>query len=184
MEIREEEMKAIVIYKTNTGNTKAYADLIAEKLACQTVPLQKISKIKLKDYDTIIFGGWIRASKIVGLSRFKKHNLSQNKQDVLIYAVGANKASEDYLEQVRNKNIEDIDQNPFFYLQGGFDPDKLSKPLKMMLSGVAKSLKKKAVKNPTAFTKEDQEFLDFFQSKHNNVDSNNLNSLLEYIHNR
>lgn len=175
-------MKTLIVYNTNTGNTKSYADMLSQRLNCEIISLKKVSKVKLDEYDTVVFGGWVRASKIVGLNSFKKHFTPKTQHNLLVYAVGANSPSDKNLNELKSKNILDSEKDcPLFYLQGGFDPDKLSLPLKMMLSGVAKSLKKKEMKDPASLSQEDKEFLDFFQSKHNHVDGKNLDLIIDYI---
>ena len=43
-------MKSIVIYYSQTGFTKQYAQWISEAAGCECVPLKKAGKIKLADY--------------------------------------------------------------------------------------------------------------------------------------
>ena len=62
-----------------------------------------------------------------------------------------------------------------------FRSDKLNFALRMMLQGVAKSLRKKQETNPDELTEKDREFLNFFQEKNNHVDVKNLAELMSYI---
>ena len=54
-------MKSIVIYNSQTGFTKKYADWITEAAGCEAVPLKKVRKVKLAEYDAIVFGSWCMA---------------------------------------------------------------------------------------------------------------------------
>lgn len=42
-------MKSIVIYNSQTGFTKQYAEWISQEAGCECVSLKKASKIKLSD---------------------------------------------------------------------------------------------------------------------------------------
>lgn len=156
--------------------------MLSKSLECEAIPLNQMSKVNPKNYDTFIFGGWVRASIIIGLRSFIKHLPTNSNQKVVIFAVGANGESEQNTKELINKNIEANHVSySLFYLQGGFDPNKLNFPLRVMLQGVAKSLKKKQESSPEAMTQEDKDFLEFFQEKHNNIDPENLTTLVNYI---
>ncbi|PKM70443.1 MAG: hypothetical protein CVU93_02065, partial [Firmicutes bacterium HGW-Firmicutes-18] len=58
-------MKSILlIYKTDTGFTKKYADWIAEKLSCETALLDDINHLDLTLYDVIIYGAGVHAGHV------------------------------------------------------------------------------------------------------------------------
>ena len=52
-------MKTIVIYNTQTGFTKQYAEYIAQKLGCLCWPMRGLYSQILEDYDLVIFGSWV-----------------------------------------------------------------------------------------------------------------------------
>ena len=54
--LKEFFMKAIVIYKSKYGSTKAYAQKIAQCLGCEAVDAKSVKAKELADYDTIIYG--------------------------------------------------------------------------------------------------------------------------------
>ena len=85
-------MKSIVIYNSKTDFTKKYAEWISETAGCECVPLKKASKIKLADYDAIVFGSWCMAGGISKLSWFKKRlpALSAAGKKLIVFEVGAN----------------------------------------------------------------------------------------------
>ena len=64
-------MKTIVIYTSQTGFTKRYAEWIREASGAECVDFKQAKKIKLSDYDAIIFGGWFMAGGIKNLAWFK-----------------------------------------------------------------------------------------------------------------
>lgn len=48
----------IVIYNSQTGFTKRYAQWISETLECEYVERKEAGKLNFEQYGTIIFGGW------------------------------------------------------------------------------------------------------------------------------
>lgn len=64
-------MKTIVIYNSQTGFTKRYAEWIAEKSGADCYELSEAKKKRLDSYDAIIYGGWACAGGISKLSWFK-----------------------------------------------------------------------------------------------------------------
>lgn len=175
-------MKTIVIYKSSTGHTEEYAQMISKQLNADLVKLSNLGSTNLGDYDTIIYGGSVRASRIIGIkSLFKKLNNINNKH-IIIFAVGANGKTDKNTKELIDKNLVEAGLDyPLFYMQGGFDPDKLNIALKLMLQGVAKSISKKQSKNPESLTDEDLSFLEFFRDKHSEVSIDNTKELLDYL---
>ena len=57
-------MKIIVIYNSQTGFTKRYAEWIAEATGADCLALSAAKAKNLADYDAIIFGGWACAGNI------------------------------------------------------------------------------------------------------------------------
>ena len=66
----------IVIYNSQTGFTKKYAQWISEALECECVELNEAGKLNFEQYDAIIFGSWACAG---GISKIKwfKNNLNE-----------------------------------------------------------------------------------------------------------
>jgi len=175
-------MKSIVIYKSKTGYTQQYAKWISEELQCEMVPLKNLKKVQLSEYDTVIYGGGIYATNISGFKTFLNISSQLANKKVAILSVGAAAYSDEVLEVIRKKNMDALNVNyQLFYVQGGFDPNKLSFFMKFMLSTVAKNIQKKSMKNPNALTKEDKAFLDFFQSAHSDMSKANVSELIAFV---
>ena len=64
-------MKTIIIYESGTGFTEQYAKWISEALDCECKKLKKVSPSELKEFDRIIFGGWIMGGGIMGLEKIR-----------------------------------------------------------------------------------------------------------------
>jgi len=177
-------MSTIIIYTSKTGYTEQYAQMLSEALACKAVQSKELSQLKLEDYDTIVYGGGIRSLKINGLKHIlPKLKLLQGKR-IVLFAVGATENNKINNASLHEKNIEDNHLDyPMFYMQGGFDPDRLGLFMRFMLHRVEKNLHKKELNNPDNLTTQDKDFLDFFQSPHEHIERENLEKLIKYIQN-
>ena len=81
-------MKAIVIYKSKYGSTRAYAKWIAEELSCEAVEASKIKADDLLEYDSIIYGGGLYAEVINGVSLITKNIDKLKDKKIAIYTTG------------------------------------------------------------------------------------------------
>ena len=63
-------MKTIVIYNSQTGFTKRYAEWIAEAAGAACFALSEAKKKDLTEYEAIIFGSWACAGSIKNLNWF------------------------------------------------------------------------------------------------------------------
>lgn len=66
-------MKTIVIYNSQTGFTKRYAQWIAEETGADCYELSEAKKKNMDEYEAIIYGGWACAGSISKLSWFKSN---------------------------------------------------------------------------------------------------------------
>lgn len=133
-------MKRLVVYQSSTGFTKQYADWMAKELGCEAKPIKKVTISEVKEQDVIVFGGWIFGSMVMGLNKIRKMSPSK----LVVFGVGLTQAGEEVETLIRNQNH--LEATPFFYLQGGFRPEKLGFLKRMMLSLVRKSVAKKQEK--------------------------------------
>lgn len=81
-------MKVVVIYNSQTGFTKRYAQWIAEAAGAECVELERAKKRSFDDYDAIIFGGWACAGGISKLKWFKAHMDNWRGKKLIVYCVG------------------------------------------------------------------------------------------------
>ena len=140
-------MKTLIIYTSQTGFTKSYAEWIAEKSQADLFNLKDVQKKKLsffEEYDAIIYAGWCMASKVVKLDWFleKATNLKEKKLAVVAVGASPNEAPE---VDVAMNNLLTTEQKQFikvFYCQGGINYDKMKFPFKFAMKMFANSLKK------------------------------------------
>ncbi|MBO4630190.1 MAG: hypothetical protein J5687_09605 [Treponema sp.] len=139
-------MKTLIIYTSQTGFTKRYAEWIAEKSHADIFNLKDVQKKKMpffEEYNAIIYAGWCMASKVVKLDWFleKVTNLKEKKLAVVAVGASPNEAPE---VDVAMNNLLTTEQKQFikvFYCQGGINYDKMKLLSKFALKMFANVLK-------------------------------------------
>ena len=130
-------MKSIVIYNSKTGFTKKYAEWISEAAGCECVELKKAGKVKLAEYDSIVFGGWCMAGGLSKLPWFKKQipALSVAGKKLIVLMVGASPAESKEAQDSLRRNFTDDEWNKVkaFYCPGGFNYEKMGAMSRFMM---------------------------------------------------
>ena len=145
-------MKKIVVYQSGTGFTAKYAGWIAEELGCEAKEYKKMKADELKDYDMVIYGGWIMANMVFGYDKVKALKL----KNVVVFGIGMSVPSDDLTAKIAAQN--EISQESLFYFEGGYNPKKVGFVKKMMMNMIKKSIEQKVDK-----TKEDIHMLETFK---------------------
>ena len=170
--------KIIVLYQSEYGYTKTYAEMIAEELGCDLREAATISADSLKEYDTIIFGGGLYASGINGIELIRQNFDSLRNKNLVVWATGLCPGRPPELQQVWKHNFSDdmLEKIHIFYLRGGFDYQKLSRGHKIMMNAL--KLKIKMTKNRG----EDEEgLLKAYEVPENHCDRRNIAELTAYV---
>lgn len=128
-------MKRIVVYKSNTGFTKQYAQWIAEALDCTAEALENTDAHALGQYDQVIFGGGVMASKINGFDDIAK----MKPKDLVVFAVGYSERNEETRNSILSQTP--LGNIPFFYFRGGIRYEKMNFVFRMMLKSITKEKK-------------------------------------------
>ncbi|MDO5111011.1 MAG: hypothetical protein Q4E65_01780 [Clostridia bacterium] len=165
-------MKAIV-YTSNSGFTKAYAQMLGEKAGLPVYTLPQ-AKEKLQNGDDILYMGWMFAGSVKDYQKAAKLYSVKALLPVGMAPDGQN--SMDELRQ-REKLAPDT---PIFYLQGGYAPEKLHGIYKLMMSMMARVTTKqmKAKENKTP---EDEAAIKMFHDGCDFVSADNLNPVLSWL---
>lgn len=131
-------MSTVIIYKSNTGFTKEYAELLERRLVDATIyPLEKLNKKIIKDADHIFYGGPLRNNVILGLNKFlKNYELMENK-NIYVFAVGIQPLDQEKRENVICANGLEFYHVRLYFLQGGMNISKMN-PIqrKMLMMGL------------------------------------------------
>ena len=122
------EDKTIVVYKSITGFTKKYAEMIQSETGCDIEELQKTSAKKFSRYQTVIFGGRLHAGSIDGWQKAKAMAQKSGAKRIILFAVGGmpNSAEETIAEMWKNNlSAEEMAYIPHFYMQGGMNYERM-----------------------------------------------------------
>ena len=155
-----------IVYCSNTGFTKQYAQILANKLNAECIDLHDIKKYNIKD-EEIIFLGWLFAGVIMGLNKVRNYNLK------CIIAVGISVPTDEYKNGlIKSNKIEN--KNYFFYVQGGINYTKLKSVKKILLKAVASNIIKEN-------KKENASIMGILKNGGSLVKEENLNDIIEYL---
>ena len=135
----------IVIYNSQTGFTKKYAQWISEDLECECVEFSEANKMNLEQYETIIFGGWACAGEISKIKWFKNNMKKWGNKKLAVYCVGGSPIENPEIEvAMKNWFTEEEHQKvKSFYCPGGFNYEKMSGTSKLMMKMFIGALKAK-----------------------------------------
>lgn len=160
-----------VVYTSNTGFTKQYAELIGKRLSLPVYELNTAMK-SLPENSDIVYLGWIMATSIQGLKKASKRFLIS-----AICGVGMGVTGTQIPELRKANAINDI--IPVFSLQGGLDDAGLKGTKKFMIKMVRKAVVKGLYENPER-SPEDEEMLDFLLKGGSRVQEPNLKAFYDW----
>lgn len=134
-----------MIYKSKYGSTKRYAEWIVDELNADLMEVSKVRANDLKNYDTIIFGGFLHAVGISGIKVITDNFKELENKKLIIFAVGCSPEREDAKAQIISSNFKDKQKEKisFFYLRGAFNYNKLDFIDKTMMNALRLKLKSK-----------------------------------------
>ncbi|HJJ63064.1 MAG TPA: hypothetical protein O0X29_01385 [Methanocorpusculum sp.] len=132
-------MMEYIVYESNTGFTKQYAEVLSEAVGLPALPMvQAVSKVPRGT--GIFFMGWVCGGKITGLPVASKRFIVEGAA-----AVGIVYPHPDVITELSKMNKLSC---PLFYLQGGVEPKKLGYFKRKILSMIAQNLERQ--ENKTA----------------------------------
>lgn len=142
-------MRTIVIYNSQTGFTKRYAEWIAEAAGADCLPLSEAKKKNLAEYEAIVFGGWACAGGISKLAWFKSNMDKWTDKKLIVFCVGGSPIENPEIMPALKQNFKEseLKRVNVFYCPGGFCYEKMSASSKLMMKMFVKALKAK--KNKT-----------------------------------
>ena len=171
----------VVIYKSQYGSTKKYAEWIANELNVDLFNYKDIKARKLATYDTIVFGGGLYASGINGISLITKNFEALKDKNLVIFTVGlASTDDKEIFRPIIEKNCkEEIRKKmQFFHLRGGIDYKKLSFIHKTMMAMLKSVVSKK---NPDQLSEDDKMMLATYGDKVDFCDIKTIKPLVSYV---
>lgn len=175
---KEKEMKAVIIYNSQTGFTKRYAEWIAEETGADCFEWKEAQKNNFDSYETIVFGGWACAGGISKLSWFKKNMEKWEGKKLVAFCVGGNPEGSTEMEATLKSNFteKELQKVKIFYFPGGMNYEKMSGTFRMMMKMFVKALK--AQKNKT---EKDEEMIKVMSSSYDISDKKYIKPMVEYL---
>ena len=175
--------KILVCYKSVTGFTKKYAEMIAEELDCTLMDFKEVTVETVSQYDTVIFGGRCYAGAIDGLKKAKEIIAEGDVRNFAVFAVGATpNIAEETIQEAwrRNLTCDELRSIPHFYMQGGLRYEKMPLHEKLMMKAFASVMKSK-IKRKKDKTEEDQEFIRTISSSYDISDKEYIKPLVSFL---
>ena len=171
-------MKTVVIYNSQTGFTKRYAQWIAEKTEARCVEFKEAKKIDLNEFDTIVFGGWAMAGSITKVKWFNKKTQNLQGKKLIAFCVGASPIENPDIDEFIKKTStqEEFKNTKVFYCPGGLDYEKMSGASRTMMKMFVKMLDSKKDK-----TENDLMQIKMLSSSYDISDIKYIEPIVEYI---
>lgn len=120
-------MNGIILFQSKYGATKKYADWLSEETGFPSIETNKANIMDITQFDTIILGGGIYASGILGLSFLKKNIGTLVNKKIIVFCCGASPYEKNAFQQIRNHNMKGkLSDIPFFYCRGSWNMDIMS----------------------------------------------------------
>ena len=174
-------MKTLIIYTSQTGFTKKYADWLAQKTGGDLLDLkdaQKKNDAFFEGFEAIVYGGWVMAASVVKVKWFLNRAASWKGKKLAIYCVGGSPNDNPDVE-VMLKNMLTDEQREYikaFYCQGGFNYERMNTPSRLAMKMFVSALKKK--KDPT---EEEKIMTEMVAKSYDISDEKYLEPVIEYL---
>ncbi len=170
-------MKTVVIYNSQTGFTKRYAEWIAEESGADCFELKEAKKKNLDEYDAIVYGGWACAGNISKIGWFKSNINKWADKKLIVFCVGGSPEDNPDIDAFLKNAFKDSEKKvDVFYCQGGFNYEKMSVSSKVMMKMFTNMLKSKKDKTP-----EEENMIKMISSSYDISDKKYIKPILECL---
>lgn len=171
-------MKTIVIYNSQTGFTKRYAEWIAEASGADCLELSAAKRKSMDEYEAIIFGSWACAGSISKINWFKSNIDKWRDKKLIVFCVGGSPIDNPEIEPALKKIFKESEYKKvsIFYCPGGFNYEKMSATSRLMMKMFIKTLKSKKNK-----TDEEKEMIRIISASYDISDRKYIDPILECL---
>ena len=175
-------MNNIIIYGSQYGATKKYAEELSRRTNIQAISFEDVKDIN--NYNKIVYIGGLYAGGVLGMSKTlnKLNNIS--KKTIIIVTVGlADPTDTENINNIRNNLKRQLKKDVFeeakiFHLRGGIDYSKLNFVHKTMMSLLYKKAKKLPEEKKNAEVKA---MIDTYNKKVDFTDFSSLDRIINEI---
>lgn len=172
-------MKTLIVYKSKTGFTQKYAEIIALETAASCMNSEGISAGDLAGYDRIVYGSRLFAGKIDGLDEFKKVFARSGSKSLVVFATGATpNAAAQIINEMWKANLseEELSAIPHYYMQAGLNYENMPFIEKTVMKIMSVMMKKKKNKS-----EQDEGFARAIAASHDISSKEYAMPLIEYL---
>lgn len=171
-------MKTVVIYNSQTGFTKRYAQWIAGAAGADCLALSEAKKKSMEPYEAIVFGGWACAGTVSKLSWFKGNLDQWAGKKLVVFCVGGSPIENPDIEPFLKRTAAGLGAGKVsaFYCPGGFNYEKMSAPSKLMMKLFLKTLRAKKDK-----TEAEEEMIKMISSSYDISDKKYIEPILKCL---
>jgi hypothetical protein len=140
------------------------------------LPLRKINIVNLEEYNPIVFGGGVYASKINGYKKFHRNIVNLKDKKIIVYACGVSSEKGEDNHSILDLNFKNNQTIKYFYLRGGFNYRslKLSRKIHFLYIRSFLNFKKYLLPEEIRVLEEYKKPLDYTKIE-------NINKIIEYI---
>ena len=141
-------MKTLIIYTSQTGFTKKYAQWLAGEMSADIYDLKDAKKKAdsfFGGYEAIVYAGWCMAGSVVKIKWFLDKAAGWKGKRLAVVAVGGSPNGNPEVETALKKILSDEQRQYIkaFYCQGGFNYEKMNGASKLAMKMFVSALKKK-----------------------------------------
>lgn len=123
----------IIVYASNTGYTKQYAEIVSKNAKIDAFPVDEIPAGRTNE--VTIFMGWVMAGKVVGYKKAKEAGC----KILCVVAVGMSPESPAQTNMIK-KSLKGEPYMDVYYVQGGYDYKKLKGINKLLMKVKSKEI--------------------------------------------
>lgn len=143
-------MRTVVVYHSQTGFTRRYAEWIADAAGGDCFALKEARKRDLSGYDAIVYGGWACAGKISKIGWFEEQIPAWNGKRLAAFCVGPSPADNPEVQVFLDKTEQDLAAAnvQVFYCPGGGNYEAMSLRYRLMMKAFLAGLRAKKDRTP------------------------------------
>ncbi len=147
-------MKHIIVYGSQYGSTRRYAEKLSEQTGIPAVGYKDVPN--LSDMKIIIYLGGLYAGGVLGLAKTLRNFSLQDGQKLILVTVGLADSNEPENQHNIRTSLQKqlpaglLDQAKIFHLRGGIDYQQLSFGHRTMMKLLYQSLRRTPLEKQTA----------------------------------
>ena len=175
-------MKGIIVYGSNYGTTRTYAQELARRTGWPAVDWQQAKN--LADYEAVVYLGGLYAGGVVGLKAVLPHLEQAPAQKLVVVTEGvADPAEPENVAHIRASLQKQLpgalyQKAQFAHLRGGIDYSLLNFNHRAMMWAMVQMLKKRPPEQQSA---EDREIIRTYNQKVDFTDLASVEQVLELL---